>query len=276
MYFCNSCKVLNKSKMKHNILRVILVCSILFSCSSEEAEQIIDPTTGDTMNVATNRQQTGSSANDLLSANTFDKMIVEIAFIEGFKPTQRALDNFKNLIEERTFKTAGVTFIEKEISATGKTEYTLDEVVAIEKENRTKYNANSTIAVWVLFINGNSSRDSNQGSILGSAYWNTSFVIYEETIQGLSNSAFEPERSLLESAVIHHEFGHILGLTNIGTDLQSDHEDVPDHSGHCVVESCLMYFAAETSQGIDNMITGGEVPKLDAQCLADLKANGGR
>jgi len=276
MYFYNSCKVLNKSKMKYNIVRVILVCSILFSCASEEAEQIIDPTTGDTMNVATNRQKTGSSANDLLSANTFDKMIVEIAFIEGFRPRQEALDNFKNFIEERTFKTAGVTFIEKEISATGKSEYTIEEVADIEKEFRTQYNSSSTIAVWVLFINGNSSKDSNQGSILGSAYWNTSFVIYEETIQGLSNSAFEPERSLLESAVMHHEFGHILGLTNIGTDLQSDHEDVPDHAGHCVVESCLMYFAAETSQGIDNMITGGEVPKLDAQCLADLKANGGR
>jgi len=262
--------------MKYNIVRVILVCSILFSCASEEAEQIIDPTTGDTMNVATNRQKTGSSANDLLSANTFDKMIVEIAFIEGFRPRQEALDNFKNFIEERTFKTAGVTFIEKEISATGKSEYTIEEVADIEKEFRTQYNSSSTIAVWVLFINGNSSKDSNQGSILGSAYWNTSFVIYEETIQGLSNSAFEPERSLLESAVMHHEFGHILGLTNIGTDLQSDHEDVPDHAGHCVVESCLMYFAAETSQGIDNMITGGEVPKLDAQCLADLKANGGR
>jgi predicted Zn-dependent protease len=261
--------------MKHNILRVILVCSILFSCSSEEAEQVIDPTTGDTIDVTTNRQKTGSSANDLLSANTFDKMIVEIAFIEGFRPRQEALDNFKDFIEKRTFKTAGVTFIEKEISATEKTEYTLEEVVAIEKEHRTKYNSNSTIAVWVLFINGNSSRDSDQGSILGSAYWNTSFVIYEETIQGLSNSAFEPERSLLESAVIHHEFGHILGLTNIGTDLQSDHED-PDHAGHCVVESCLMFFAAETSQGIDNMISGGQVPKLDAKCLADLKANGGR
>ncbi|ARV07022.1 membrane metalloprotease [Polaribacter sp. SA4-10] len=261
--------------MKHNILRVILVCSIFFSCSSEETEQIIDPATGDTINVASNRQQTGSSANDLLSANTFDKMIVEIAFIEGFKPTQEALDNFKNFIEDRTFKTAGVTFIEKEISATGKTEYTTEEVADIEKEFRTQYNSSSTIAVWVLFINGNSSRDSNQGSILGSAYWNTSFVIYEETIRGLSNSTFEPERSLLESAVIHHEFGHILGLTNIGTDLQSDHED-PDHAGHCVEESCLMYFAAETSQGIDTMISGGQVPKLDAQCLADLKANGGR
>lgn len=261
--------------MKHNILRVILVCSILFSCSSEEAEQIIDPTTGETVNVASNRQQTGDSANDLLSANKFNKMIVEIAFIEGFRPTQKALDNFKNFIEERTFKTEGVSFIEKQIPASGKTEYTTDEVAEIEKENRTQYNSTSTIAVWVLFIDGQSSRDTNQGSILGSAYWNTSFVIYEETIHGLSDSAFETDRSLLESSVIRHEFGHILGLTNLGTDLQSDHED-PEHLGHCVVESCLMYFAAETGQGINDMISGGQVPKLDAQCLADLKANGGR
>ena len=275
MYFYNSCKVLNKSKMNHNILRVILVCSILFSCSSEEAEQIIDPTTGDTINVASNRQQTGSSANDLLSSNTFNKMIVEIAFMEGFKPTQKALDNFKNFIENSTFKTAGVAFIEKEISATGKTEYTLDEVVAIEKEHRTKYNANSTIAVWVLFINGNSSRDSNKGSILGSAYWNTSFVIYEETIHNFSDSTFEPSRSLLESSVINHEFGHILGLTNLGSDLQSDHEDV-DHPKHCNEEDCLMYWSAESSEGLGSLFSGGQVPTLDAQCLADLKANGGK
>jgi len=150
--------------MKHNILRVILVCSILFSCSSEEAEQIIDPTTGETINVASNRQQTGDSANDLLSANTFNKMIVEIAFIEGFRPTQKALDNFKIFIEERTFKTEGVSFIEKQIPASGKTEYTTEEVADIEKEFRTQYNSTSTIAVWVLFIDGKSSRDTNQGS----------------------------------------------------------------------------------------------------------------
>jgi predicted Zn-dependent protease len=270
----NSCKVLNKSKMKHNILRVILVCSIFFSCSSE-TEQVADPTTGNPISVNSNRQQTGDSANDLLSAKTFDKMIVEIAFIEGFRPTQKAIDTFKSFIEQRTFKPAGVEFIEKQIPASGKTEYTTEEVADIEKEFRTQYNASSTIAVWVLFIDGKSSRDTDQGSILGSAYWNTSFVIYEETIHGLSDSAFETDRNLLESSVISHEFGHILGLTNLGTDLQSDHEDAA-HPKHCIIEDCLMYFAAETSQGIDGMISGGQVPKLDAQCLADLKANGGR
>ncbi|PQJ68748.1 membrane metalloprotease [Polaribacter butkevichii] len=260
--------------MKNIFLSVILVSSILISCSSEN-DDIIEGETGNTVNVATNRQATGSSANDLLSANTFKKMIVELAYIEGFKPSDAAINNFKSFITNRTNKPEGVIFSIKEIAATNKEVYTLDEVVALEKTNRTTYNSDTTIAVWVLFINGKSSSDTNSSAILGSAYWNTSFVIYEETIHGLSNSAFEPERSLLESSVIHHEFGHILGLTNLGTELQSDHEDT-EHPKHCDEEDCLMYWAAETSQGIGTMISGGQVPTLDAQCLADLKANGGK
>ncbi|QNM85023.1 membrane metalloprotease [Polaribacter pectinis] len=259
--------------MKNIFLKTVFICCIIFSCTSE-TENIDEENNGST-NVVLNRQTTGSSANDLLSADTFKKMIVEIAYVEGFKPTETALNNFKNFIQNRTNKPNGVEFVTKVIPTTGKTVYTLDEVVDIEKEHRTKYNSNETIAVWVLFINGKSSRDNNQGSILGSAYWNTSFVIYEETIQGLSDSTFEPERSLLESSVINHEFGHILGLTNLGSNLQSDHED-SDHPKHCIEEDCLMYWAAETSQGIGSMISGGQVPTLDAQCLADLKANGGK
>ncbi|QOD59795.1 membrane metalloprotease [Polaribacter haliotis] len=259
--------------MKNIFLKAVLVCSILFSCTSE-TEDLGEENNGNT-NVQLNRQATGTSANDLLSNRVFKKLIVEVAYIEGFKPTESALNNFKNFIQNRTNKSRGVEFITKIIPTTGKTVYTLDEVVDIEKQYRTKYNSNETIAVWVLFINGKSSRDNNQGSILGSAYWNTSFVIYEETIQGLSNSAFEPERSLLESSVINHEFGHILGLTNLGSALQSDHEDT-DHPKHCIEEDCLMYWAAETSQGIGSMVSGGQIPTLDAQCLADLKANGGK
>ena len=242
------------------------------SCTSTSEESLGG---NETINVVNNRQATGSSANDFLSNNNFKKIIVEFAYIEGYKPTETAKNNFKDFIESRVFKSSGIEFIEKEIPTTGKIEYTLDEIVNIEKEHRTKYNTNSTIALWVLFVNGKSSNDTNSSSILGSAYWNTSFVIYEETIRELSNSAFEPERSLLETSVINHEFGHILGLTNLGSDLQSNHED-PNHPKHCIEENCLMFWAAETSQGIGNMLSGGQVPNLDAQCLADLRANGGK
>lgn len=247
----------------------ILFCSILFSCTLEVEEN------SRTINVVANRQATGSSANDLLSDVNYKKMIIEIGYIRGFKPTETALNNLKSFIEKRTYKPEGLEFVTKEISSTGKTVYTLDEIVNIEKEYRTKYNTNTTIAVWALFVNGKSSRDNSSSSTLGTAYWNTSFVIYEETIHGLSDSAFEPKRSLLESTVINHEFGHILGLTNLGTNLQSDHEDI-DHPKHCSEEDCLMYWSAESSQGIGNVFSSGQVPTLDPQCLADLKANGGK
>ncbi|MDN3618197.1 membrane metalloprotease [Polaribacter undariae] len=260
--------------MKNILLKVILVCSILFSCSSKE-DEIIDSETGNLINVSTNRQITGSSANDLLSGGIFKKMIVEIAYIEGFKPSETAINNFKNFITSRTNKPEGVTYITQEISFTDKEAYTLEEVVALEKEHRTKYSSDTTITLWVLFVNGKSSKDTSSSAILGAAYWNTSFVIYEETLHGLSNGAFEPERSLLESSVINHEFGHLLGLTNLGSELQSNHEDT-EHPKHCIEEDCLMYWAAETSQGIGSMLSGGQVPTLDAQCLEDLKANGGK
>ncbi|OAD46470.1 membrane metalloprotease [Polaribacter atrinae] len=260
--------------MKNIFLQVTLICTILFSCSSSE-EEIIDHETGNLINVSTNRQTTGSSANDLLSGGIFKKMIVEIAYIKGFKPTETAINNFKNFITNRINKPEGIEFVTNEISYTEKEIYTLDEVIALEKEHRTAYNSDTKIAVWVLFVNGKSSKDTSSNAILGVAYWNTSFVIYEETIQGLSNSAFEPKRSLLESSVINHEFGHILGLTNLGSELQSNHEDTA-HPKHCREDDCLMYWAAETSQGIGNMISGGQVPTLDAQCLEDLKANGGK
>ena len=140
--------------MKNIFLKVALVCSILFSCTSESDDIITSDGTDNnggngnngSTNVVLNRQATGSSANDLLSAETFKKTIIEIAFIEGFKPTETALNNFKKFVENRTFKPEGIVFIEKEIPDTDKTVYTLDEVVDLEKANRTQYNSNTAYA----------------------------------------------------------------------------------------------------------------------------------
>ncbi|WP_435414098.1 membrane metalloprotease [Polaribacter aestuariivivens] len=258
--------------MKNFFLKSVLICFILFSCSSENENTEMP---AEMVDVTTNRQPTGSSANDLLSNTFFKKLVVEIGYIEGFKPSQTAINNFKSFIESRINKSEGIEFITKQIPATGKTTYTINEIDEIEKQHRTQYNLGNKIAVWALFVNGKSSGDTNTKATLGSAYFNTSFVIYQETINGFSDSAFEPNRTVLETSVINHEFGHILGLTNLGTELQSDHED-PQNPKHCIEEDCLMFFALETGQGMVNMLSGGQVPTLDAQCLADLKANGGK
>ncbi|WP_242497084.1 hypothetical protein [Flavobacterium petrolei] len=112
--------------------------------------------------------------------------------------------------------------------------------MSIEDANRTKYNNADEIAVWAFFADGKSSKDTDTSVILGTAYRNTSFVINEQTFQVLSDSLFEPNRSLLETTVITHEFGHILGLTNLGAALQSNHEDA-EHPKHYIEKTCLMY-----------------------------------
>ena len=84
-----------------------------------------------------------------------------------------------------------------------------------------------------------------------------------------------PSLEVLETTVVNHEFGHLLGLVNAGSPLQSDHQDT-EHGKHCTEQDCLMYYTAETGEGIINMLSGGSVPSLDAQCIADLQANGGK
>ncbi len=244
------------------------------SCTTEDS----DSNNGDGnngINENLNRQTVGSSANDLLSATIFDKMIVEIVYVEGLEPTEETVTNFVSFLENRTYKPNGITIEKRAIPSPGNTSYSIQEIADIEIAERQYYNTNSTIAVWALFIDGESENNANGNVVLGSAYWNTSFVIFEETIQDYSNSTFEPNRTLLETTVITHEFGHIFGLTNLGTEMVTNHEDT-EHPKHCNNEDCLMFWATESSQGVDNMLNMTSAPELDNQCIADLQANGGK
>ncbi|WP_016989098.1 membrane metalloprotease [Flavobacterium sp. ACAM 123] len=258
--------------MKKRIAVVTMTFILLVSCSKEDSTDTISV---DGYSITNNKKATGSSSHDLLSADTYKSMVIEVVYVEGYEPSATAINNFTSFLNARSNKPGGITVVKRSIASPGKATFTNKEIVAIEDANRTKYNSANQIAVWALFIDGASASDSGNSYVLGTAYRNTSFVIYEKTIHGLSDSPFEPNRSLFETTTITHEFGHILGLTNLGAPLQSNHEDA-EHEKHCNVKSCLMYWSAESGSGVANMVSGGSAPKLDAQCLADLKANGGK
>lgn len=255
------------------ILSILAIALLLLLTSCSKEEDPIDNSVA--VNPNTNKQQTGSSANDLLSDKKFKSMVIEVVYVAGFEPSSTAINNFVNFLTARTYKPNGISVIKRSIPSPGNSPYTNEEIVSIEDANRTKYNTSDQIAVWAFFADGKSSKDTDTSVTLGTAYRNTSFVIFEQTIQALSDSPFEPNRSLLETTVITHEFGHVLGLTNLGTALQSNHEDAA-HPKHCAEKSCLMYWSSETGGGISNMVSAGAAPQLDAQCIADLRANGGK
>lgn len=249
--------------MKIRIFVVLIILSIFSSCTKDDGPQI---------NVNTNRQLTGSSANDILAETKFKSIIVELVYVEGFEPTSSTITNFVSFLNARAHKPNGIRVEKRSIPSPGKEVYNIEDIAQIERDEREYYNIGDELAIWAYFSDGKSDQDIDNTLILGTAYWNTSFVIYEETINNLSGGPLKPPTSLLETTVINHEIGHMLGLVDLGTPMQTDHKD-QEHENHCDVSNCLMYWASETTSGINNM---NAVPPLDSQCLTDLKANGGK
>ena len=111
----------------------------------------------------------------------------------------------------------------------------------MESENRTVYNQGETLGVYIYFSDAPSDDDDEDEGLvtLGAVYRNTSMIIYEETLIRFARlSAFITEADI-ESATINHEFGHLFGLVNLGTEQVNLHED-PDAESHCIVPGCLM------------------------------------
>src|SRR5690606_11259953 len=245
---------------------------LLFMACSKDEDLNIDQ---DYIDKSQNQKVTGSSAHDLLSDERYKSMLIELVYVQGQEPSQSSVDNFIDFIKNRTFKPNGIMIESRSITSTAKAEYTIEDIVRIEDANRIQYNIDDQIALWVYFSDGTSSEDTDSTSVLGTAYRNTSFVIYEQTIQKFSQGSLGPNRELLETTVITHEFGHILGLTNFGTNMVVNHEGT-EHKRHCDNENCLMYWAADSTASLGSLTGASSAPTLDDQCISDLRANVGK
>jgi len=237
----------------------ILTAGMLFSLSCKKEKNTLD---------------SKIKPNDFLSNTNFDQLIVEIQCVNGFEPTSGTIDNLKLFLQQRLNKTAGVTVMVTHISSPGKSVLSLEEVKNIESNHRTQKTHDRVLTAYFLFADADYASNSGNAKVLGVAYGNTSMVIFEKTIRDFSGGLGKPSATTLESTVCFHEFGHILGLTNNGTSMQTQHQDEANGK-HCNQKDCLMYFSVENSDIVSSLI-GGTIPALDAQCLADLRANGGK
>jgi hypothetical protein len=263
------------------ILSIFVCFTICANCSSDDSsakeEVVITDENGDeqTVDISLNKRQVGDSANDMMSGTNFDAIRFEIFYIEGLKPTENTISNFETFLSERLNKPNGIVVQLTQIASPGQAVYTINEIRDLEDDIRTKYNDEKEVAVFGIFIDGEYSENTENGSVLGVAYRNTSFVVFEETVQRFSGQPLAPSTTVLETTVLNHEFGHLLGLVNAGTTPQTDHQDV-EHGRHCTTEDCLMFWTAETGEGLLNSISGGVIPSLDPLCIQDLQANGGK
>ncbi|MBA2563258.1 MAG: hypothetical protein H0V14_10185 [Chitinophagaceae bacterium] len=249
-------------KNKFLLYPIFLFFIAFANCSKKDAT----PATGVDKDYTT----LGTSAKDLLASSIYTSLKVEIQYMPGYKPDAPALNNLVTFLNTYLNKPGGIQVTQKQIAASGKTSLTIEEIVNIEKTNRTAFTSGSTMVVNVIIADAN----YNDPNILGIAYFNTSFCIFGKIINANSGAIGQVSRTKFYTIVFEHEFGHLLGLVDLGSPMQSDHKDEA-HGYHCTNTACLMYYGAE-NKDFTGMIIAGSIPTPDANCVADIRANGGK
>ena len=221
--------------------------------------------------IVDNNSNVGTAANAILSSEQYKSLNVEIIYMQGHSPSQTAIANFENFLIEYLNKPNGINIILHEIPASGQATYSVSDISSIESNYRNQYNDGEKITASLIFLDG---KYTSNNQVLGIAYKNTSMAVFDATIDENSGGISQPSTSKLESVVMNHEFGHLMGLVNIGSEMVNNHED-ENNQGHCQDSDCLMYYASETTE-IASFLINSPVPDLDNDCKQDIIANGGK
>lgn len=258
-------------QIRRNVPIFLVIFSILFiicSCTDNPAGSESEEEQPPRFN---SQMAPGDSAESFLEGDRYSTLNLEIDYMEGYKPTQQALDSLEMFLNRRLNKASINIGIPNSIPAGGQNAYADQDIRSLEEEYRDHFTEAGSDTLWayLLFVDG----EYSETNVLGIAYYNTSMGFFGQTIQDNSGGTTQPPRYKMEATVFAHEFGHIFGLVNNGTPMQQDHQDSAN-GNHCTQEECLMYYSVETTDYFANLFDG-QIPNLQEFCRQDLEANGG-
>lgn len=240
------------------IVICLLVALSLYACDNP----LIPASTPINRGIA-DKLAVGESAIDLLGHARYTRLTVEIQFAPGMQPQQRAVNNLVSFLKKYVSKPAGITVTLKQVGSIGKPKITTQDADSFALKNRVLYTGGDLIALYIYFADAAAAKSW----LGGVSYRNTAMVVFEKTIQDNLKNESLANLTKMETGVLEHEMGHLLGLVNNGLPMLTPHEDAA-HKFHCTNRNCLMYHAMEG--GLQKM-AGDAVPLLDANCIKDLK-----
>jgi hypothetical protein len=251
--------------MRKPVVFLFIISVLLIqSCKKEASTVVLSGPVG-----INDNRNVGASAAELLASDNYTSLTVEVQYSPGMQLQEQTFTNLQSFLEQRLNKPGGITLQRKQVASIGKPVVSIADITTFTDQNRTAYTDGNRITVYVYIADANFDKDN----VVGVAYRNTAICLFGKTIQSNSGGINQASRVKVESGVLLHEIGHLLGLVNNGTGMVTPHED-GDNRAHCTNTNCLMYYTIETT-GLMNMLNNA-IPQLDANCINDLRANGGK
>lgn len=239
----------------------VLAVVLFHSCGKDDS--VDDSTT------EYHKRPTGAAAKDIVSSDVYKTLVVEIQYFGAHKPTERAIGDLENFLASVVEKPNGIIVRQKQIEFEHEGSYTLDEIRGLENRKREYYPSGDTMCSYFIFLNGDYSENDENSTVLGIAHRSTSMALFQKTIQDRTGGFGKPRQDLMESTVLKHEFGHILGLVNVNDDMVHNHQD-KEHGSHCNNQDCLMYWTVGSGSFVADLVGRLESPDLDENCMTDL------
>jgi hypothetical protein len=212
------------------------------------------------------KHDVGESAHDLLNDSPYTRLAIEMQYAPGMRPQDRSVNSFVSFLKAIVNKPGGVTVLLKQVASINKTKITTQDADSFAIKNRALYTEGDLLTIYIYFADAASARSW----LGGTAYRNTAMVVFEKTILENTRAKGGAAQAKMETGVLEHEAGHLLGLVNNGTAMVVPHEDAA-HKFHCSNRNCLMYHAMEG--GLVKMVDD-QLPLLDVHCVRDLKRSG--
>ncbi len=225
----------------------------------------------------------GAEGKEFLLSEPYSKILIEIHAISGYYRDENVESLLLPEIERIVEKPGGISvqFFDDVPASTDEIHpYTVDDVEAIESSVRKYRSEGDTAVLHVLILDGKAADAPENSEYFAFVYGASSVVVFRDAIVRFANlygyDDVPPEQLIchVESTVILHEFGHILGLVGHGLPIVNPHED-PEHEGHCVNENCIMFHGFEEGSCVTLIFNrlaenNEEIHVFDENCREDL------
>ncbi len=183
----------------------------------------------------------GEQALELLQGSPYSHLVVEVDYTPGDNLTSSALNLMQARLATYTAKES-IRFVFDVIGVNGTMFSELD-LLELERAHRDEATGGDTFTLYILSISGELSNGG--GTSLGAAYTASSLAIFKDVIR-IATIGPGPSISEVESSVLVHEVGHLMGLVNLVYTSELDYEDVT-HPFHSSNSTDVMYWAIESA-----------------------------